>query len=491
MATTVKKKPLKKRPLKKKPVKKLVRKVKARRRRLSMPPAPLFAKRPMSVEQVERLFWRAGFGPSQADRDTWTGKTVEEVVDGLLNTPQGAPGGPEPIDISDPMDTVLKPAEEDAHLVMAWVGRMQRSPNPLPERLAFFWHRLWANSRSDVSPAQIMIRQNDLFRKYGDLAANPTADFRAMTIEMTEDPAMLRYLNGEYNRKNGINENYAREIMELFCLGVTDAAGNPNYSEDDVKQLARCFTGWRIDDDDPDAVSSYFTPSRFDGGVKTVLGKTGAFTGKDAIDVLLSHPSHAPYLIKRLWSEFIVGPPDQATLDDLVATYNGSGRQIKPVMRKILMHPQLFDSLGEPTMVKPPIVYAVGALRATGIPIVDRRQYDYLNSMGQLPYFPPNVSGWEYGTAFLSTNTAIERWRFAANLANRKEFAAEDIPSETPEQAFDRAYAACGKPWLSARTKELILDYAKRAPINNVNRRKARQLMLRTMILGGPDGQVM
>jgi uncharacterized protein (DUF1800 family) len=504
MATTVKKKkplkplkkkplkPLKKKPLKplkkkRKPIKKIVRKVKARRRRLTRPPLPAFARRPMSLEQVERLYWRAGFGPSEADRTAWTGKTMEEVVDALLNTPQGPLAGPDPTDGTTPFD----PKVEDAHLVMAWVSRMQRSPNPLPERLAFFWHRHWANSRNEVDPPQAMIRQNELFRRYGDLAANPTADFRTMTFEMTEDPAMLRYLNGEYNRKNGINENYAREIMELFCLGVTDAAGNPNYTEDDVKQLARCFTGWRVDDDDPDAVSSYFTPSRFDGGVKTFLGKTGAFNARDAVDVVLSHPNHAPYLIRKLWSEFVAGPPDQATIDDLVATYNASGRQIKPVMRKILTHPQLFDSLGEPTMVKPPIVYAVGALKATGVPIVNRSAYDGLSRMGQLPYFPPNVAGWEYGSAFLSTNTAIERWRFAAGLANRTEIAPQDIPTETPEQAFDRAYLACGKPWLSARTRELILDYSRRAPVNTANRRKARQLMLRSMILGGPDGQVM
>lgn len=489
MAGTAKK-PLKK---KRKPVKKIVRTVKARRRRLSRPPMPAFARRPMSVEQVERLYWRAGFGPSDADRTAWTGRTIEEAVDSLLNTPQGPLVGPEPIDASNPAAVIspLKPTDEDAHLVMAWVSRMQRSPNPLVERLAFFWHRHWANSRNDVFPAQLMIRQNDLFRRYADLGANPTADFRTMTVELTEDPAMLRYLNGEYNRKTGINENYAREIMELFCLGVTDAAGNPNYTEDDVKQLARCFTGWRIDDDDPDAVSAYFTPSRFDNGVKTVLGKTGAFTGKDAIDIVLSHPSHAPYLIRKLWSEFVVGPPDQATLDDLVATYNGSGRQIKPVLRKILMHPQMFDSLGEPTMIKPPIVYVVGALRATGVPMTNRSAYDDLSRIGQVPYFPPNVSGWEYGGAFLSTNTAIERFRFAGNLANRAEIAPQDIPTETPEQAFDRAYLACGKPWLSARTKELILDYARRAPASNAARRKARQMMLRAMILGGPDGQVM
>jgi len=464
-----------------------VRKVQARRRRLSLPPQPAFARRPMSVEQVDRLFWRAGFGPSQADRDAWTGRTLDEAVDALLNTPQGVLQGPDPVDGITPFD----PTVEDAHLVLAWVSRMQRSPNPLPERLAFFWHRHWANSRQSVDPPQLMMRQNDLFRRYADLAANPSADFRTMAHEMGEDPAMLRYLTGEANTKTRPNENYAREVMELFCLGVTDAAGNPNYTEDDVRQLARCFGGWRIDTTNPDDAKSYFTPPRFDAGVKTVFGQTGAFGAREAADVVLSHPSHAPYLVRKLWSEFVAGPPDPATLDELVRTYNDSGRQIKPLVRKILTHPQMFDSLGEPALVKPPVVYVVGALRATGVPMVNRDAYTYLGRMGQIPYFPPNVSGWEYGFAFLNTNTAIERWRFAANLANRSEIAPQDIPDETPEQAVDRALSTCGRPWLSARTGELLLDYARRAPVTTVTRRRARQLLLRTMILGGPDGQVM
>jgi uncharacterized protein (DUF1800 family) len=487
MATTVKKRRPRTRPKKRiRPVK-LVRKVRARRRRLTMPPAPLFLRRPMSVEQVDRLFWRAGFGPGQADRDAWTGRPLEDAVDALLSSPQGPLQGPEPRDGNNVWD----PKTEDAHLVLSWVSRMQRVPNPFPERMAFFWHRHWANSRDTVDPPQLMMRQNELFRRYADLAANPTADVRSMTHEMGEDPSMLRYLTGEANTKTRPNENYARELMELFCLGVTDPAGNPNYTEDDVRQLARCFGGWRIDTTNPDDPKSYFTLSRFDTGAKTILGQTGAFGAREAADVVLSHPSHAGFLVRKLWSEFVVGPPDQATLDDLVRTYNDSGRQIKPVVRKILTHPQMYDSLGEPNMVKPPIVYVVGALRATGLPIVNRDAYDYLSRMGQVPYFPPNVSGWEYGLAFLNTNTALERWRFAANLANRPEIAPQDIPGETPEQAVDRAYQSCGRPWLSARTKELLLDYARRAPVTTTSRRRARQLMLRTMILAGPDGQVM
>ncbi|MEW6582599.1 MAG: DUF1800 domain-containing protein [Actinomycetota bacterium] len=468
-----------------------VRRVTRRIRRLALPPAPPFERRQMTVEMVERLFWRAGFGPSQGDRDRWTGRTLGETVDALLATPQGPLAGPAPARNDRPASPGLDPKADDADLVLTWLDRMIRVPNPLPERLAFFWHRHWATSRADVSPVQLMIRQNELFRRHADLGANPGADFRTLAHEVGEDPAMLRFLTGEANVKGRPNENYARELMELFCLGPLDPAGTPNYTEDDVRELARAMSGWRVDTANPDDPKSYFTASRWDGGVKTVLGQAGAFGLRDATDVVLSHPAHPGVLLRKLWSELVTGPPDDATLQDLVATYTATGRRIAPVLRKILTHPQLFDSLGEPSMIKPPIVYVAGAMRGMGVGVTDRVPYDRLNEMGQQPYFPPNVSGWEYGLAWLTTNTAIARWRFASYLVNRADVAPQDVPGETPDAAVDRAHAACGRPWLSAQSRVQILDYATRARVDTAGRRRARQLLLRAMIIAGPDGQVM
>ena len=170
----------------------------------------------MSQAMVDRLFWRAGFGPSAADRANWTGKPLDDAVDSLLNTPQGALVGPEPTRDGKALD----PTGDDTDLVLAWVDRMVRTPNPLVERMTFFWHRHWANSRASVSPTQLLMSQNALLRKYGDLAANPDVSFRDMALEVSKDPSMLRFLNGESNVKGGPNENYGREFMELFTLGV-------------------------------------------------------------------------------------------------------------------------------------------------------------------------------------------------------------------------------------------------------------------------------
>jgi uncharacterized protein (DUF1800 family) len=367
---------------------------------------------------------------------------------------------------------------------------MVSARNPLVERLTLFWHRHWACSRDDVDHV-LMVRQNDLFRRYADLGARPDADFRSLAYEVGEDPAMLRYLNGELNRRGRPNENYARELMELFCLGVTDEAGNPNYTETDVRELARALSGWTIDTSDPNNPRGVFNASRFDSGSKSFLGRTGSFNARQAVDIVLAHPAHASFLVRKLWSEFVVGPPDPATLADLTATYTGGGLRLKPLLRKILTHPQLFDSLDEPTLIKPPVVYVVGGFRQVGLNVVNTSPYSRLNEMGQLPYFPPNVSGWEYGPAFLTSNAALNRWRFGADLATRSEVAPADVPGETPQAAFDRAYAAAGRPWLSAATKAAMLDYATRAPVGSSSSRRARQLLLRTMALAGPDTHVM
>jgi hypothetical protein len=438
----------------------------------------------LTLEMVDRLFWRAGFGPSQNDRDTWSGRTVSEAVDWLLDTPQGAPVGAQATLSGQPIDRLAGVTE----VVLEWVGRMVSARNPLVERLTFFWHRHWACSLDSVD-LLFMVQQNDLFRRYADLGANPSADFRNLAYEVSEGPAMLRYLSGELNRRGRPNENYARELMELFCLGVTDTGGNPNYTETDVRELARALSGWTINTTDPNNPRGVFNTSRFDNLPKTFLGSTGNFSSRQAVDIVLARPQHASYIVRKLWSEFIVGPPDGTTLADLTATYTGTGLGIKPLLRKILTHPQLFDSPAEPTLIKPPIVYVAGGFRQVGLNVINSTPYSRLAEMGQVPFFPPNVSGWEYGSAFLTTNAVLNRWGFGSDIVSRLNPA--DVVGETPQAAFDRAFATSGRPWLSPATRAAMLDYATRAPVSNSSARQARQRVLLAMALAGPDTHVM
>lgn len=466
--------------------------VQPRRKRSRKPPAG-GAQVALTELMVDRLMWRAGFGPSDADRQRFKGMSLHRAVERLINDPQGPPTGA-PAKRRD--GTALLPYESDTDLVLAWCDQMVRTRNPLVERLTFFFHRHFATQRTEVSPPQLMTQQNALFRKYADLAANPTADFRNLVYEVGEGPAMLRFLTGEDSRKGRVNENYGRELMELFCLGVTNAAGQPNYTEADVLEAARASTGWQINDDNPDAPSAFFTQSRFDEGPKTVLGKAGAFNHRQLVDVVMSHPNHAPFLVGRLWDEFIPFAPDRATLADLTKVYTRAGFRLRPLVRRILTHPAMLASIKEPTMIKTPVVFAVGAMRTLGMGITDETLYNALRDMGQLPYFPPTVAGWEGGASWLNTNTALARFG-AANRLLAAKYAAlptkapEDEPAETPKQAFARAHASVGRPWVGRGTKSSLLYYATKARNTSSNDRVSRQRVLRAFLLGGPDAQVM
>ncbi len=442
---------------------------------------------------VDRLTWRTGFGPSEAARLAMKGITLHAAVDRLIAAPQAPFAGPEPVRADG---TPLKPHESDTDLVLSWCDRMIRTGNPLVERLTFFWHRHFATSRQDVSPPQLMSNQNDLLRRYSDFAAYPTANYRTLVYEMGEGPAMLRYLTGEDSTKKAINENYGRELMELFCLGATNAAGQPNYSEVDVREAARSASGWQVDDENPDAAIGYFNRSRWDDAPKTVLGRTGAFGHRELVDAVLAHPNHAPFLVTKLWHEFIPTAPDAATLGDLTRVYTLSGFRLKPLVRRILTHPAMLDSIAEPNMIKPPIVQAVGMMRTLGLPMADDALYSLLRDMGQLPYFPPSVAGWEGSLAWLNTNTALARFSLANRLLS-KQYATlptkgpEDVVGETSVDAFQRAHAAVGRPWLAAGTISSLKYYAANARAVSPNDRITRQRALRAFMLGGPDAQVM
>ena len=463
-----------------------------RRRRTRKPPGG-GAQVALTEAMVDRLMWRAGFGPSEADRQRFKGMSLHRAVDRLLSDPQGPPVGPPPRRRDG---APLLPNESDTDLVLAWCDQMVRTRNPLVERLVLFYHRHFATQRSEVSPPQLMTQQNALFRKYADLAANRIADFRGLVYEVGEGPAMLRFLTGEDSRKGRVNENYGRELMELFCLGVTNAAGQPNYTETDVREAARAATGWQINDDNPDAPSASFVQARWDEAPKTVLGQTGAFNHRQLVDVVLAHPSHAPFLVTKLWDEFVPTPPDAATLRDLTRVYLRGRLRLRPLVRRILTHPAMLASIKEPTMIKSPVVFAIGAMRALGLGITDETLYNLLNEMGQLPYFPPTVAGWEGGASWLNTNTALARFSAANRLLSLKyqtlaTKAPEDEPAETPKQAFARAHASVGRPWLGRGTKSSLLYYATRARNTSANDRIARQRVLRAFLLGGPDAQVM
>jgi uncharacterized protein (DUF1800 family) len=469
------------------------------------PSAPTSSALSMSTAMVDRLLWRAGFGPSAAHRATWTGRKVGDLVDWLLDTPPTlAPTTTPPLTSANlPID----PLASDDELITEWLDRMQRADNPLPERLAFFWHRHWAVSRDSGIPPEWLVMYRDRLRSFADLPGNPNLSFRTIALDMTtKDGAMSYFLTSNQNRKGSPNENYAREFMELFCLGTVGSDGSANYTQADVQELARAFTGWLLDQAPTSATYgqvSFGGASYFDAKNKTIFGKTGPFTAAQAVDLVLAHPSHAQFIVRKLWAEFITGPIPQGSLDALVVAYTAGGAlKLRPVLRGILTDPLIFDSLDEPNFIKPPVVYAVGVLRQLGCPMKAYWIPQALSAMQQRPYHPPNVAGWEGGLAWVNSNTVQARFDLlvrAQHLMYRGGAATSypggvvpaDIPGETAQAAFDRAFASASQPWLSAGAKTSLLAYATGAPVATAAQRRQRFYTLQALMLGGPDGQVM
>jgi uncharacterized protein (DUF1800 family) len=468
---------------------------------------------------------------------------VGQLVDFLVNTPAEAPPAVDGHPTADllaiytayyatqarpPKDSggdVIDPNASDTELELEWIDRMQRAANPLPDRLAFFWHRHWAISRDDGIANHLILQYRSRLLRYADFGAYPNATFRDMAFEMTtKDAAMSQYLNINQNVKSKPNENYARELMELFCLGPNAPDGRPNYSQKDVAELARALTGWTFNNMSTVAAygSTNFTASRFDAAAKVLFGPdengeanpfsaartigvvspvnrtTAEASVADTIRYVLEHANHAQFLIRKLWAEFIAAPIPQATLDALVATYR-TDYKLKPLIRAILAHPLLMESLDEPNLIKPPIVYIVGALRQFDAPLRHNHVEVAMNAMQQKVYFPPNVSGWEGGFAWLNTNTVQGRFDLIAKLqllkySNYYDGATHYVADDRPADAaawFTRAHDSLNRPWVSAATRAAIQTYAATTVANTVQARRQRLYELQAMILGGPDGQVM
>ncbi len=439
----------------------------------------------LTQPMVDRLFWRAGFGPTGADRTQWTGQPASALIEHFMTTPYGqAPTSTPPTYRGNAID----PLASDPELQMEWLDRMQRANNPFTERMNFFWHRHFAVSRDAGIPSSFLLAYRDRLRRYSDFQANPGASFADLALEMTtQDAAMSLYLTGNLNTKASPNENYGREFMELFCLGPTDFSGRPNYSQTDVHQLARAFTGYAVNYSSGQVA---LNPVNADTGVKTSLGQTGAFDAPAGVWIVLSQPNHGPFLINKLWNEFIAVPIPADALSSLSYQYISGGLRLAPVLRNLLRHPLMFDSIDEPTMIKSPVVYTVGLLRALGAPLRDSVQTDALYDMQQQPYHPPNVAGWEGGLSWMTSSTSVARFQVVGSLQKLLPEPG-DVPGETPQQAFARAYGTAGSPWLSAPTRSILTTYAQQAPAGTAVQRIERFSALVELMLGGPDGQVM
>jgi uncharacterized protein (DUF1800 family) len=434
-------------------------------------------------DHVRRLFWRAGFGARPDEAARWAKRGREATLSWVLDGRRGQPlRGPAPTVDGKPLD----PFNEWGHNTLWWLDRMIRSPRPLVEKMTLFWHDHFAVNDQDTP---LMMRQNQLFRR------RALGSFPTLLRDITVDPAMLLFLSLVDSDKDAPNENYARELMELFTLGK-------GYSENDIRQAARALTGFKANWNSNGFQGTKYVPDRHDAGVKKIFGKRGRFDWKDVLDLVLAHPSHPPFLVNKLWSYFVTEPPSRATTRNLARVYKRSGMKIKPVVAAILSHPALYKHLDAPDMVKSPVVYVAGSLRTAGLPLKTGSPTWMLDSMGQRPFDPPSVAGWEWGPAWMSSNSMRVRFDWGNQLVDEDLLGAKEDtvqPAPTPADALEQALNAVGRPWISHVTRAHLLAMAthyyddikpKNLPRQGPDRARMLQQALRLVLLAGPDAQL-
>ncbi len=282
-----------------------------------------------------------------------------------------------------------------------WMKRMAYGPHPLQEKLTLFWHGHFTSSAKDERQASLMWNQNELLRR------NAAGNFRQYVKQISRDPAMLDYLNNTQNRKAHPNENYARELMELFTLGIG------NYTEYDIRESARAFTGWAHDGDD-----FIFRKFDHDEGEKTFFGKRGNFNGDDVIEIILAHPACAKYIGGKLFKYFAYEDVEEPLAQSLGQMLHENNWDLRPLLRTIFTSQAFYSDRALGVQIKSPIQLVVGTVRLLGLDMPPRRIIAAaLNQMGQVPLEPPNVKGWPGGRSWINTSTLFVRYNTAVWLA--------------------------------------------------------------------------
>ncbi len=293
-------------------------------------------------------------------------------------------------------------AERQAHLEtrMYWLERLVESPQPLQERMTLFWHGHLTSGAREVRRALFMYEQNELLRRHA------LGNFRDLLIAISQDRAMLVYLDNARNNKRTPNENYARELLELFTLG------EGNYGEGDIKAAARAFTGWGYD-----RTGFVFRSRMHDHGQKTFLGQTGNWDGADIIDIILAQPQCAQFLATELLVHFCSPEPRREEINRLAALIRRQEYEMKPVMAALLKSKAFYHERCRGAIIKSPVELIVGTARQLELPVADLFVAERaLAALGQELMQPPSVKGWDGGPKWINTATLYQRYNYVARL---------------------------------------------------------------------------
>ncbi len=379
----------------------------------------------MDFDEARLLLARTGFAATPAEIRTLEGQDYAAAVDRLLAQARPLAATPAPAWIDQgpaevrrqqqaaeaarkpgvdgkPLQITQPVQEQGRELRNWWVEEMLVTDQPLVERMTLFWHSHFTSSMMKVRYAPALFRQNALFRR------EALGNFATLLKEVARDPAMLIYLDGMRNFARQPNENFARELLELFTLG------EGHYGEADIKAAARAFTGWTVNRETGRFVNQL---QNHDDGEKTFLGRTGRFDGEQIIAILLAHPRTAETIVEKMWREFVSLTPDPGEVKRLAAAFRAGGYEIKPLLRALLLSQSFRDPANRGSLIKSPVELIVGTVHVLGLPVPEKTQLvRMMQGLGQVPFDPPNVKGWAGGESWITTHTLLLRQQYLRRI---------------------------------------------------------------------------
>ncbi len=355
----------------------------------------------MGLETARRLLGRTGFGVAPWPQvEAWSRLSLEDGVDRLLAQARKAPKSSAPDWVDDPPEDVGRRKdgkERGQELKRWWFGELLTTDSPLTEWVVLFWHNHFTSSLRKTKAPDLMYRQNDTFRREG------LGSFRALLHEAAREPAMLLYLDNQTNDQDQPNENFARELLELFTLGE-----GQGYTEQDIREAARAFTGWRVQ---RGKGRFKLAKHKHDEGQKTFLGRTGAWGGEDILDILLEQPQTAKFVTRKLWRALISPTPDEREVERLAQDFRKKDYDLKALLRGLLTSRAFAAPEHRGALIKSPSELLVGTARMLGLDAQDTA--DVLapasRRLGQDLFEPPNVKGWPGGEAWITTWSLLAR----------------------------------------------------------------------------------
>ena len=439
-------------------------------------PTPIDQSQGESVAQMAHLLRRAGFGATRAELEGYVEKGYEVAVEELLD----------PVDVTSMPDDLIRRYHVDqaeSRLLDSaganWMYRLVTTSAPLQEKMVLFWHSLFATSAGKVFQEKSLLSQLDMFRRLG------IGDFRTLLVELSKDPAMIFWLDNQDNHNEAINENYGRELLELFSMGVG------NYTEDDIKECARAFTGWTIENAEYMVLRSNsasiwpyskiawqfrYDDHDHDHGVKTFLGETGRFNGEDIVDIIVRQPATARFVALRLYQFFVsqeVDADGERLIEELVQSYFDSGHEIRAMLRTLFNSDHFRSDAVRFVQVKSPAELVIGTMRlarALEWPTLDVRDATLSSGyMGQQLLGPPSVEGWHEGEEWVDSGALVERVNFAAKyLGDVRQPGVRDIVERlgeldggvlSPEQVVDGCLDMAGPVPVDDDTRRALVSH--------------------------------